>query len=311
MQGQPYPQNPPYPSGPPGAPGAQYGPPAGTPATPQQLAAYRQLLLSAIQENQLQVFYPPDRLDRLVQTLAADAPAKINKLVREWNVPTEVAMDVMKLALFDIVLFVDDSGSIEFEERGVRKEQLRQVLGIIATGASTFDQDGVSVRFMNNTETGDGIRDAGDVDRLVSRVRFQGLTPLGTNLMSKVLGPMVVDPARANRLDKPVLVITITDGQPAGEPLDAVANSIRRTTETVARSRYGRGAVSLQFSQVGNDQKAREFLASLDEDPHIGELIDCTSSKCFNAEVEARGINIRKISRSSKTKCRGLTPRCI
>ena len=254
------------------------------PATPQQVEAYRQLLVNTIQEKHLQVFYPPDRLDRVVRGLANDAPAKINKIVHEWNVPTEVATDIMKLALFDVVLFVDDSGSIEFEERGIRKEQLRQVLGIIATGASTFDQDGISVRFMNNMETGDGIRNAEDVNRLVARVRFQGLTPLGTNLMNKVLGPMVVEPAKANRLDKPVLIITITDGQPAGEPLDTVANSIRRAAETVARTRYGRGAVSFQFSQVGNDQKAREFLGSLDEDPHIGELIDCTSSKCFECE---------------------------
>ena len=185
----------------------------------------------------------------------------------------------MKLSLFDIILFVDDSGSIEFEERGVRKEQLKQILGIVASGASTFDQDGISVRFMNSMEMGDGIRNAGDVDRLVSRVRFQGLTPLGTNLKHKVLDQMVVGPARARRLDKPVLVITITDGQPAGEPLDSVANSIRQATEEVARTHYGRGAVSFQFSQVGNDNKAREFLGRLDEDPHIGGLIDCTSSK--------------------------------
>lgn len=242
--------------------------------------AYRQLLISTIQEKQLQAFYPPDRLDSMVQGLATDASARINKLVYEWNVPAEVATDVMKLALFDVILFVDDSGSIEFEERGVRKDQLKQVLGIVATGASTFDQDGISVRFMNNMEGGDGIRNAGDVEQLVSRVRFQGLTPLGTNLMNKVLEPMVAGPARANRLDKPVLVITITDGQPAGEPLDAVANSIRYASETMARTRYGRGAVSFQFSQVGNDQKARDFLGKLDEDPHIGGLIDCTSSKC-------------------------------
>lgn len=188
-------------------------------------------------------------------------------------------MDVMKLALFDVVLYVDDSGSIEFEEKGVRKEQLRQILGIVATGASTFDQDGISVRFMNSNEIADGIRSVDDVNMLVSRVRFAGLTPLGTSLRNKVLEPMVVAPARAGRLQKPVLIITITDGQPAGEPHDTVANAIRYATEEVSRTQYGRGAVSFQFSQVGTDTKAREFLASLDEDPHIGGLIDCTSSK--------------------------------
>jgi hypothetical protein len=236
-------------------------------------------LIGTIQEKNLQSFYPPDRLDRLVQSLANDAPAKVDRLVHEWSVPQEVAMDVMKLALFDVILYVDDSGSIEFEEKGMRKEQLRQILGIVASGASTFDQDGISVRFMNSNEIGDGIRSIDDVNMLVSRVRFAGLTPLGTSLRNKVIEPMVVAPARAGRLQKPVLIITITDGQPAGEPHDTVASTIRYASEEVSRTQYGRGAISFQFSQVGTDTKAREFLASLDEDPQIGSLIDCTSSK--------------------------------
>ncbi|KAJ5105311.1 hypothetical protein NUU61_002658 [Penicillium alfredii] len=294
-QGSPYPgpQGRPGPS--PGAPPDQYRPPPGPygppggapappapPATPQQVAAYRQLLISTIQEKNLQSFYPLERLDRLVQSLANDAPGRLNKLTHEWSVPMEVATDVMKLSLFDVILYVDDSGSIEFEEKGLRKDQLRQILGIVATAASTFDQDGISVRFMNSMELGDGIRNAEDVDRLVSRVRFSGLTPLGTSLRNKVLDPMVLGPARANRLDKPVLVITITDGQPAGEPHGAVGDSIRFAVEEVSRTRYGRGAVSFQFTQVGSDTRARDFLSALDEDPHIGHLIDCTS----NFEVE-------------------------
>ncbi|KAJ5388191.1 hypothetical protein N7509_010732 [Penicillium cosmopolitanum] len=272
----------------PGPPGGQYGAPGGAPppqapaATPQQVAAYRQLLISTIQEKNLQSFYPPERLDRLVQSLVNEAPGKLQRLIHEWAVPMEVATDVMKLSLFDVILYVDDSGSIEFEEKGLRKDQLRQILGLVATAASTFDQDGISVRFMNSTESGDGIRNADDVNNLVNRVRFAGLTPLGTNLRSKVIDPMIVGPARANRLDKPVLVITITDGQPAGEPHGAVGDAIRYAVEETSRTRYGRGSVSFQFSQVGTDQRAREFLGDLDEDPQIGHLIDCTS----NFEVE-------------------------
>lgn len=40
-------------------------------------------------------------------------------------------------------------------------------------------------------------------------------------------------------------------------------------------------AVSFQFAQVGNDLRAREFLAKLDRNPRIGHLIDCTSSMTF------------------------------
>ena len=245
-----------------------------------------------------------------MQSLAAEAPGKLARLIHEWAVPMEVATDVMKLALYDVILYVDDSGSIEFEEKGLRKDQLRQILGIVATAASTFDQDGISVRFMNSAETGDGIRDAEDVNRLVSRVRFSGLTPLGTNLRSKVVDPMVVQPARANRLEKPVLVITITDGQPAGEPHGAVGDVIRYAVEETSRTRYGPGAVAFQFSQVGTDQRARDFLGTLDEDPHIGHLIDCTSSKLGNLYLLVV-TNTYQTSRSSRMKCPARTHLCI
>lgn len=266
----------PYPPGPPRPPGAPFG--GLPPATPQQVASYRQILISTIQEKQLQYFYPPGKLDRIVQDLAVEAPGKISKLMHDWNVSLEIAIDIIKLVLFDVVLYVDDSGSIEFEENGVRKEQLRNIITTVATAASTFDQDGIAVRFMNSMEFGDGVRSADDVNRLVGRVRFQGLTPLGTSLKAKVLDPLVVGPARAGRLQKPVVVITITDGQPAGEPRDAVTEVIRRASDEVTRSPYGRGAISFQFSQVGNDTRAREFLSTLDEDPRIGGLVDCTSS---------------------------------
>jgi hypothetical protein len=199
--------------------------------------------------------------------------------VHELNVPMEVATDLMKLALFDVILYVDDSGSIEFEEKGLRKEQLRQILGIVATVASTFDQDGIEVRFMNSMEEGHGIRSSIDVENLVSRVRFSGLTPLGTSLRQKVIDPLVVGPIRSGRLQKPVLVITITDGQPAGEAHSTVRDTISYAVHEAQRAQYSTGAVSFQFSQVGNDTRARDFLSDLDEDPEIGQLIDCTSSK--------------------------------
>jgi hypothetical protein len=238
-------------------------------------------LIGTIQEKQLQAFYPPERLESLVRNLET-APDKIQQLMKEWNVGQEVAMDVLKLALFDTVIYVDDSGSIQFEEDGARLTQLRHYLGLIATAASKFDQDGVNVRFMNSEERGDHIRSKEEAEALVSRVRFSGLTPMGTSLRQKVLDPMVIGPARAGRLDKPVLVITITDGQPAGEPHGAVADGIRSAVDELSRSRYGRGGVSFQFAQVGTDLHARQFLAKLDEDPTIGNLIDCTS----NFEVE-------------------------
>lgn len=156
------------------------------------------------------------------------------------------------------------------------------ILSRAAFAASLFDQDGIEIRFMNSDLQGNNIHNSMEVEQMVQRVQFKGLTPLGTSLRQKVVEPLVVQKARSNQLRKPVLVIVITDGQPAGEPANAVFDAIRYASTELSRTQYGKGAISFQFAQVGNDLKAREFLGKLDNEPGIGELIDCTS----NFEVE-------------------------
>ncbi|KFY78856.1 hypothetical protein V499_02101 [Pseudogymnoascus sp. VKM F-103] len=241
--------------------------------------AYRGLLQATIQEKNLQSFFSnPATLDQICQ----GAPGKVQHLVQTWKVEPEVGQDIVKLALFDIILYVDDSGSMQFEENGERISDLKLILSKVAFAASLFDSDGIEVRFMNSEIQGNNIRNEAEVEQLISRVQFKGLTPMGTQLRNKVLEPLVIQKVRSNQLRKPILVITITDGQPAGEASTAVFDAIRYTSGELARSPYGKGAVSYQFAQVGNDLKAREFLGKLDDEPGIGELIDSTS----NFEVE-------------------------
>lgn len=172
---------------------------------------------------------------------------------------------------------------MQFEEEGERLKDLRLILDRVSFAASLFDEDGISVRFMNESSAGefrfDNVRSEAEVQRIMSQVRFSGLTPLGTALKDKVVEE-VLRQARQGSLRKPVLVITITDGQPAGEPQNAVFDTIRyANTEMSRMPRYGPGAISFQFAQVGNDTHARDFLGKLDNDPTVGHLVDCTSSK--------------------------------
>ena len=236
------------------------------------------MLQATIQEKGLQSFYPPNspQLDQIAQK----ASQQVDQLCQTWKVNREIGQDIVKLALFDIILYIDDSGSMAFEENGERIDDLKVILTRVAFAASLFDDDGVQVRFMNSAEQGNGIRHDQQVNEMVSRVRFSGLTPMGTQLDQKILQPLVLGPARSGQLRKPVLVITITDGQPAGENTDTVFKVITSAANELSRNpRYGKGAVSFQFAQVGNDLKAREFLSRLDEDPQVGPMVDCTSSK--------------------------------
>lgn len=193
----------------------------------------------------------------------------------------------MRLALYDVILLIDDSGSMSFEEGGSRIDDLKLILKRVAYATSLFDDDGVQVRFLNSNIEGNGIREEQQVMDLVSRVPFSGLTPVGTKLQEKILEPLVLGPARAGRMRKPALVVTITDGQPAGESLNKLSEVLRQTMNTLATTQYGRGALALQFAQVGNDLKAREFLGKLDEEAGIGEFIDCTSSKTSPPQMPA------------------------
>ena len=84
------------------------------------------------------------------------------------------------------------------------------------------------------------------------QIKFSGTTPLGTNLDRKVLQPLVIGPARSSQLRKPVLVIVITDGEPTGEPRDAVRSVIVNSKRFLEQGPLGPGAVAFQFAQVTN-----------------------------------------------------------
>lgn len=172
---------------------------------------------------------------------------------------------------------------MQVDENGERIKDLKVILSKVAYAASLFDNDGIQVRFINSPVQGNNIRTEAQANALVQEVSFHGLTQMGTYLKQKVLDPLVIGPARAGQLEKPVLVITITDGQPAGENQDVIFNVIRQAVnELGALPKYVPGALSFQFAQVGNDLQAREFLGKLDKDPAVGKLVDCTSSELFH-----------------------------
>ena len=178
---------------------------------------------------------------------------------------------------------------MQFEEEGSRIKDLRLILERVSFAATLFDTDGISLRFMN-TELGqmrdpqgrplqDGVASEQQIEQIMSGVQFKGLTPMGTSLRRKVIDEIVLSKAQSQQLQKPVLVITVTDGQPAGEPQNAVFDTIKYAVETLQRyPQYGAGGVAFEFAQVGNDEMAKKFLGKLDEDPQIGPMVDCTSS---------------------------------
>ena len=262
--------------------------------------------MSAIQEKGLQGFYPPGspQLDQI----ANRAASQVQTLAQQWRINPEIAQDIVRLALYDVILYVDDSGSMAFEENGERIDDLKLIISRVSFAAGLFDDDGIQVRFMNSNQQGNNIKSQQQVEQLISQIRFQGLTPMGRELQNKVLQPLIVSQARSGQLRKPVLVIIITDGQPTGESSRDISNIILGASRDLSSNpRYGKNAVAFQFAQVGNDIKAREFLKQLDENREIGDMIDCTSSKFTYHNVSYTFADTLQTSKSSKTRCPALS----
>lgn len=163
----------------------------------------------------------------------------------------EIATDLAALALYDVVLYCDDSGSMRAEERGERIDDLKLILSRVAEVATLFDEDGIQVRFMNSDTQGNGIRHAAAASQLVEQVRFSGITPLATQLDRKVIQPLVMQAIRSRALQKPVLVVVITDGEPVGEPRDLTRRTIAGSTQQAAQQGFP-GALRFQFAQVSS-----------------------------------------------------------
>lgn len=185
-----------------------------------------------------------------------------------------------------LMVLLDDSGSMKFYEDGSRIDDLKLILSRVVNAAMLFDEDGISIRFINwsppvnSAQILDNVKSEQDLERIISQVQFSGTTEVGTELRKKVIDPLVRAKIRGPGLEKPVLIITITDGKPEGEPRHTLFETILNISgELASLPRYGKGAISFQFAQVGNDEQARVFLSELDKDPQVGPLVDCTSSE--------------------------------
>ncbi len=231
-------------------------------------------------ENKLQAFYTDAQLAKLATKLA-----KIDfaQMASERRFPhSDLAVDFVALALYDIVILGDDSGSMTFFADEERVDDLRSIVKSIAAVAQKFDDDGIELRWFNSSKELNNITDGATVDAFFAENKFGGTTPMGKKLQERVLEPMVLKKIKKNKLEKPVLVFVITDGDP--DSRSDVVDAIRGAKTAATKSKYGEFAVAFAFAQVGKDAKAQKWLGEIDVHPDVGNSIDCTSH--FEMEQE-------------------------
>lgn len=114
----------------------------------------------------------------------------------------------------ELIAATDNSSSMQEEDR---IPDLRDTVGRVAQFATILSPDGMYIRRLNEdhlpTRFWNGLKTVDDVDRKMDQVSYDGGTPLGQRLRDKILEPLVLDKAFVNMLKKPVVVITITDGE--------------------------------------------------------------------------------------------------
>ena len=71
-----------------------------------------------------------------------------------------------------------------------------------------------------------------------------------TPLLLQIIKPILATGMQNRQLQKPILVIVITDGEPTGEPRNTVANVIKGAKNLCMGSQYGPGAITFEFAQV-------------------------------------------------------------
>ncbi|PNH01564.1 hypothetical protein TSOC_012545 [Tetrabaena socialis] len=230
-------------------------------------------LVYAIQNNNLQRFYPYERVVKLTQQISS---VSLLELSNAFRITAEVAIDLYQLALYDIVILADDSGSMTTDSR---IDELSAVVEKIAGVASRFDQDGMTLCFLNDAKVSSNLR-AADVSSALQKVRFSGRTPIGSVLRQRILHPMVIKKMSHGHLQKPVLVITLTDGEPDSK--DDLVKTLQEAKDFNLST--GSTCAAFEFAQIGTDPTAQRFLNELDVHPSIGNIVDVTSS--FELEEE-------------------------
>jgi hypothetical protein len=249
------------------------------PSNPQDLADFTLLLESYVSEPQLKHFFdtPEDRV--FLETIAKNADdlrAKGDPLMQN---PANVKR-LTRLALYQLVMYCDDSGSMGREERYATQKQLIKRITSLACKIlpPASGGYGIELHFINS-ESHFNVS-AADVHGAVEKVKPKGQTKIGTHLHSKILEPLVYSHLQAReRLKRPFLVCCITDGCPKPESQQTFKLKVSECKKRLVEAGYNPQAVMFCVNQIGNDKEAFKFLQHLREDREVRDVVYCTSDQ--------------------------------
>ncbi|OQE27890.1 hypothetical protein PENFLA_c005G10787 [Penicillium flavigenum] len=225
---------------------------------PRTAEDFKANLNNFIKAKNLEDFYPEG--NEYVPRVAEKAA----KILSDGSVPGATPRTVnisSRQALYQPILYCDDSGSMKDDDRMNRQTFMVERMARAITEAVPEEGPSVHLRFINKNDKFDNVKP----EDLASKMNFtpDGSTQLGTALKAKVLNDFLYGPVNSGKvLERPLLILTITDGCPNQEPTETFENEIRESLKFVKENNYGEEAVRYDLSQVGNADEATQFLES-------------------------------------------------
>ncbi|PGH05596.1 hypothetical protein AJ79_06763 [Helicocarpus griseus UAMH5409] len=239
------------------------------PKPPESKEEFSEYIWGFISKN-LSAYYKPG--NAFVNDLVQEAARRAKELTAEHDLESELTPKLATLGLYDFVILCDDSGSMQ---NGNRIEVLEDTCQRVAEIATLLQPQGISLRFLNSDKKSDGLANKDDVSKKVHDVSYDGFTPLGTSLETKVVKPFILDRINTGKLKKPLITIIITDGCPTSEPEECLKEKVEQCKKTLDKHGFGPAGAVFLISRVGNDPDAEEFMKGLRKAKKLREMLYC------------------------------------
>ncbi|KAJ5223947.1 hypothetical protein N7468_008489 [Penicillium chermesinum] len=218
---------------------------------PQTEEEFKKAIEGFVSRNGLEDFYPQNN------EYVKGVSEKAAELLREGPSTADESKKILimsHLALYQPILYADDSGSMQDTDGKDDTRMVRQALIVERIAEQTNDGGGNDLH----------------PDDLPPRMNFtpSGSTKLGTNLKGKILDEFLYKKLDAGEdLEKPLLILTVTDGAPNEEDKDEFRKQIEASFTYVASKGYGPDALKYSLNQIGNAPEATDFLSSWEGNP--------------------------------------------
>lgn len=237
---------------------------------------FQKLIQDVLNSSELGELYPPN--DPRINALAAKAAELLTDPTYPINDGHDIA-DVVRVCLYDIVLYCDDSLSMTQESRIATQVTFAQRFARLILPMQNCS---ISLRFINASHFGkpwDKMTDANAIAAAVQSVPYTGYTQIGAGLKNKILEPMLYQKLDSGTLTAPLCVIIVTDGWPYNEANDYMRNVMEESIQRVAakRPKAKNTLVKYQINQIGHEAQATAFLQGLHNDQKIASNVYCTS----------------------------------